>query len=263
MSADGSAMDPLEWAKFVIRNRDEKNYVDAYTVFIREARDGSAEAEYSIGLMYARGQGIEKDYPAALSWFQKSYDHGCANAAYFMGKMHLLGMGTAKDPLKAKSYFEAVADQDARAMYELAIMHFTGADLPRDLTESARWMRSAAEAGNAEAQFVLGQYYKAGAGVGKDIPEAVRWLTSAALNRHKGAQILLGNMYRTGDGVGVDIAESDRWYDMADGKSNVKGRDGARVRAGPARPDPPGPSGATRRRAIRPCIRPSRISRRV
>ncbi|MDO5861287.1 MAG: tetratricopeptide repeat protein [Thermoplasmata archaeon] len=243
-------MDPMEWAKFVIRNRDDRNYVDAYSVFIREARNNNAEAEYCIGLMYARGQGIEKDYPAAISWFQKSYDRGLQSPAYFLGKMHLLGMGTAKNPTKARMYFEAVAAHDARASYELGIMHFTGKDVPRDLVESAKWMRKSAEAGNAEAQFVLGQFYKAGAGVHKDVPEAVKWLTSAAINRHKGAQILLGNMYRTGDEVGVDMAESDRWYDMADGKSNVEAVK-KRVRSERAPlADPPDPAGTTRRRAM-------------
>lgn len=215
-------MDPMEWAKFVIRNRDDRNYVDAYSVFIRESRGENAEAEYCLGLMYARGQGIEKDYPAALSWFQRAYDHGYSNAGYFLGKMHLLGLGTERNAEKAAKFFESVAKSDARAMYELGIMNFSDRDMPRDLHKSAEWMLRAANAGNAEAQFVLGQYYKAGAGFPKDIDKAVRWLTSAALNRHKGAQILLGNMYRTGDGVEVDIEESDRWYDMADGKSNVQ-----------------------------------------
>lgn len=218
MSTIDRQMEPLEWAKFVIRNRDERNYVDAYSVFIREARTENPDAEYCLGLMYARGQGIDKDYQAALSWFQKAYDHGCSSSGYYLGKMYLSGIGAEKDPAKAQKFLEAIADRDARAMYELGLLHFTGKDMPRDLKKSAEWMQKGADAGNAEAQFVLGQFYKTGAGVGKDLEEAVRWLTSAALNRHKGAQILLGNMYRTGDGVDVDIGESDRWYDMADGK---------------------------------------------
>lgn len=211
--------DPFEWAKFVIRNRDERGYVEAYSVFIREARTGNPEAHYCLGLMFARGQGIDKDYPAALSWFTKAYDLGFLNSGYFLGKMHLLGLGTPKDVSKAERYFESVADRDARATYELGLLNFTGKDRRRDLSESARWMMRSADAGNPEAQFVLGQYYKAGAGVPKDTVKAVEWLSKAATNQHKGAQILLGNMYRIGDGVDVDIQESDRWYDMADGRT--------------------------------------------
>lgn len=221
MAAKDRGMDPLEWAKFVIRNRDERNYVEAYSIFIRESRAESPEAEYCLGLMYARGQGITKDHSAALNWFLKAYDHGYTRAGYFIGRMYLSGLGTEKDVAKAVRYLESVAWDDARAMYELGLINFKDQDMPRNLPKSAEWMLRAANAGNSEAQFVLGQFYKAGAGVPKDMDKAVRWLTSAALNRHKGAQILLGNMYRTGDGVEVNVDESDRWYDMADGISNV------------------------------------------
>ena len=222
MAGVDKGMDPMEWAKFVIRNRDERNYVEAYSIFIRESKTDNPEAEYCLGLMYARGQGIGKDHAAALSWFLKAYDHGYTRSGYFIGRMYLSGLGTEKDVSKAIRYLESVAHDDARAMYELGLINFEDRDIPRDLRKSAEWMLRAANAGNAEAQFVLGQFYKAGAGFQKDIDKAVHWLTSAALNRHKGAQILLGNMYRTGDGVNVDLDESDRWYDMADGISNVQ-----------------------------------------
>lgn len=224
MSGSGRRMEPIEWAKYVIRNRDDRNYVEAYSIFVREAKAGNAEAQYCVGLMHARGQGLEKDHAVALGWFEQAHSNGYRGASYFLGKMHLLGMGTEKDPAKARMYFEEVAGEDARASYELGLLHFSGKDAPRNLEESARWMTVSAEAGNAEAQFVLGQFYKAGAGVEKNPELAVKWLSAAALNRHKGAQILLGNMYRTGDCVKVDTEESDRWYDMADGKSNVSAR---------------------------------------
>lgn len=224
MSMDAAGMGPFEKAKFSIRNRDEREYMDAYNTFLQESRSGSHEAEYCLGLMYARGQGIAKDYTAALNWFVRAYDGGFLNAGYFLGKMNLLGLGTEKNADAARRLFESVADEDCRAMYELGLMHFTGEELPRDLDSAFAWMERAAEAGHPEAQFVLGQFFKAGAGTEKDAKLAVRWLTSAALNRHKGAQIMLGNMYRTGDDVQVDIAESDRWYDMADGKTNPPSR---------------------------------------
>ena len=111
MSAKNKGDDPFEWAKFVIRNRDDRGYVEAYSVFIRETRTGNPEAHYCLGLMFARGQGIDKDYPAALSWFTKAYDMGFMNAGYFLGKMHLMGLGTPKDVSKAEMFFESVADR--------------------------------------------------------------------------------------------------------------------------------------------------------
>ena len=54
-------MDRLEWAKFVIRSGDEIDYPDAFEVLERSAGNGNPEAQYYLGLMYARGQGTKKD----------------------------------------------------------------------------------------------------------------------------------------------------------------------------------------------------------
>ena len=45
MAGVDRSMDPMEWAKFVIRNRDERNYVEAYSIFIRESKTDNPEAE--------------------------------------------------------------------------------------------------------------------------------------------------------------------------------------------------------------------------
>ena len=207
MNPDSENMEPMEWAKFVLRNRNEKGYARAYNIFMTNAREG---------------QGVPKDYDAALSWFQKAHDKGHRGATYFLGKMYATGVGVQRDSRTAERMFLKCADDDVRAQYEIGLIYFRDDDIPRDLEKSAKWMLRAANNGHAEAQFMIGQFYKAGAGVPKDIGKAIEWLTSAALNRHKGAQILLGNMYRIGDGVEPDREESDRWYDMADGKVNLK-----------------------------------------
>ena len=105
MNADAGNMEPMEWAKFVLRNRNEKGYSRAYNIFMTSARDGNAEAEYNLGLMYARGQGVPKDYKAALSWFQKAHDHGNRAATYFLGKMYVTGVGVEKDSRQAVKLF--------------------------------------------------------------------------------------------------------------------------------------------------------------
>ena len=191
MNADSEKMEPMEWAKFVLRNRNEKGYARAYNIFVTRAREGEP-----------------KDYDAALSWFQKAHDGGNRGATYFLGKMYATGVGVQKDSRAAERMFLKCADEDVRAQYEIGLLYFRDEDIPRDLERSAKWMLRAANNGHAEAQFMVGQFYKAGAGVPKDMGKAVEWLTSAALNRHKGAQILLGNMYRVGDGVEADSGYS-------------------------------------------------------
>ena len=221
MTEKPETMEPVEWARFVLRNRTADKYSDAFSILARFAREGDPDAMCSLGLMYARGQGVSKDYDAAASWFVRAHEQHHTGATYFLGKMHATGVGLSKDSNKAKSYFEECSGVDVRAQYELGILYFNDDQIRHDYVKSAEWMEKAAKNGHAEAQFMLGQFYKNGVGVDKDADEAVRWLTAAALNRHTGAQILLGNMYRLGDGVIADRNESDKWYDMADGKTNV------------------------------------------
>ena len=220
MCTEPNNEEPLEWAKFVLRNRREGEYTSAYNILIRLAKDNVADAQYYVGLMYARGQGVPKDYDAAASWFVRAHEQKHKGASFFLGKMHATGVGLSKDSNKALSYFEECADVDARAQYEIGLLYFDDDQIRHDYAKSAEFLGMAASNGHPEAQFMLGQFYKNGVGVEKNIDECVRWLSAAAYNRHKGAQILLGNMYRMGDGVPVDRVESDAWYDMADGKSN-------------------------------------------
>ena len=202
MNADSEKMEPMEWAKFVLRNRNEKGYARAYNIFVTRAREGDADAEYNLGMMYARGQGVPKDYDAALSWFQKAHDGGNRGATYFLGKMYATGVGVQKDSRAAERMFLKCADEDVRAQYEIGLLYFRDEDIPRDLERSAKWMLRAANNGHAEAQFMVGQFYKAGAGVPKDMGKAVEWLTSAALNRHPG-QHVQGRRRRRGRQGGI------------------------------------------------------------
>jgi TPR repeat protein len=40
------------------------------------ASNGDVNAEFSLGISYSRGQGINKDFVEGLKWFQKAADGG-------------------------------------------------------------------------------------------------------------------------------------------------------------------------------------------
>jgi TPR repeat protein len=69
------------------------------------------------------------------------------------------------------------------AQYYLGIMYLDGQGVAPDAKEAARWLRSAAEQGVAQAQYRLGRLYAEGRGVGKDLEEAYAWFGVAA---HRG-----------------------------------------------------------------------------
>ena len=63
--------------------------------------------------------------------------------------------------------------------------------------------RTAAEAGDAEAQFFVGVLYAEGEGVPRNYMAAVAWYRRAAEQGHATAQGMLGAMYARGRGVAL------------------------------------------------------------
>ena len=76
-------------------------------------------------------------------------------------------------------------------------------------------LRTAAEAGHAEAQSVLGWLLLRGDGVPADPATGLSWMRAAADLGHAGAQTNLGYAYETGLGVAADPAEAARLYRLA------------------------------------------------
>ena len=59
-------------------------------------------------------------------------------------------------------------------------MYAGGRGVPQDDTEAVKWLRKAAEQGDADAQFGLGLMYAGGRGVPKDDVQAYAWYNIAS-----------------------------------------------------------------------------------
>lgn len=67
----------MEEALYAARNR---NYDEAFKLFMAEAEQGNAEAQYRVASMYNAGNGTKKNKELALTWFQMSAELGHAKA---------------------------------------------------------------------------------------------------------------------------------------------------------------------------------------
>jgi localization factor PodJL len=83
-------------------------------------------------------------------------------------------------------------------------------------------LRSAAVAGNPQAQFEIASRYTEGRGVRSDLTEAVRWYTLAADQGFGPAQYRLGSFYEKGQGVTTSIETAKRWYERAAQTGNAR-----------------------------------------
>ena len=111
-----------------MKHYKEKDYNDAFTFFEKAATSkdeykGHAPAQFHLGDMYRRGQGVDRDYAKAVEWYQKAADQKYAPAQYNLGIMYGYGHGVGQDYTEAARLYKLAADQGyAEAQVRLATL---------------------------------------------------------------------------------------------------------------------------------------------
>ena len=77
-----------------------------YATALREwtplAKEGNADAQFNLGLMYDEGQGVPEDNMKAVHWYRFAAWQGHACAQGNLGAMYALGAGVKKDLVRAR-----------------------------------------------------------------------------------------------------------------------------------------------------------------
>ena len=60
------------------------------------AHGGEARAQYDLGLMYDKGQGVPQSDAEAMRWYERAAEQGEPRAQYNLGLMHLNGQGVPR-----------------------------------------------------------------------------------------------------------------------------------------------------------------------
>lgn len=140
------------------------DYKTAFQSWLPLAQEGDADAEFGIGMLYERGEGVPPDLAEAARWY-----------------------------LKAAQQDHALAQTSLASMYE------RGRGVAQSFREAAKWYRRAAELGNAQAQFNLGSAYEYGLGVPTDFGQAMAWYEAAARQGYSRAMAKLAELREQGD----------------------------------------------------------------
>ncbi len=98
----------------------------------------------------------------------------------------------------------------------------TPANLALPAAIGSEQLRSAAEAGNADAQYEVGVRFAEGRGVPRDLPKAALWLERAARQGLPPAQYRYGRLAEKGEGMSKDVAIARRYYEQAAAAGNVQ-----------------------------------------
>ncbi len=123
---------------------------------------------------YQRG-----DYATALRLWHLLAEQGDADAQFHLGVMYQRGQGVLRNDAEAIKWYRKAAEQDdAVAQFNLGFMYAKG--VSPNYAEAALWYRLAADHGLGGAQFNLGMTYAEGQGVSQDYVQAHMWLDLAA-----------------------------------------------------------------------------------
>ena len=205
-----------------------------YAVALREFRplatEGDAKAQFYLGYMYGKGQGVAQDYGEAAKWYRKAAEQGFAKAQLFLGFMYAEGQGVPQDYVPAHMWFNLAALQgyvDATKYRGWVANKMT----PEQIAEAQKLAREWPNKSSSET------IENAAAGAPRDtdaVTEAVpdfeageaayrRGDYAAALSElrphaeqgHATAQLVLGVMYANGEGVEHDYVQAHMWLSLA------------------------------------------------
>ena len=180
----------------------------------KSAKQGNADAQNQLGMMYWKGEGVAKDDVQAVAWFTKAAEQGNVDAQNQLGMMYWKGLGVAKDNAQAVAWYTKAADQinaDAQHQNQLGVMYWN----EKDDAHAVAWFTKAAKQGFAPAQTNLGNMYQEGKGVTQDDAQAVEWFRKAAEQGYARAQFLLGAMYMNGRSVAQSDTQAAAWFTKA------------------------------------------------
>jgi TPR repeat protein len=128
-----------------------------------QADQGNIDAQFNLGFMYEKGQGVAQSDQDAAKYYKLTADQGHAIAQFNLGDMYENGRGVTQSDQDAAKYYKLAADQDhAIAQFNLGFMYEQGRGIPQNDLNACKYYKLAADQGHAVAQCILGFMYEHG-----------------------------------------------------------------------------------------------------
>ena len=166
------------------------------------AEKGNRLAMYSMGEMYAEGNGVTKDGQEAVKWYRMAAEKGYDNAMYRMGEKYAEGNGVAKDYQEAVKWYRMAAEKGNKwGMFYMGKMYAKGNGVTKDYQEAVKWYRMALEVDKDEytAMYMIGELYYLRGLTKRGLPDDKKELEGEVVDFDKG------------DGLN-SFAEAQKWF---------------------------------------------------
>jgi len=216
--------------RYIDGNAVPKDWKSALCWYRAAAGNGSAYAQYWIGIFYQNGYVVKESAAQAAYWFNRAGTHSNSAAAEAQvadryaddaAGIHDMGQAlfwyeraAAKHNLTAELalgnfyanshepadiqralswYGKAAGQHSVVAVYNIGQIYYLGQAIPRDYTQAHKWFLQAAEAGYAPAQYNLADMYYRGLGVKQDWVKAFAWLVTSNAAENNPAALRMHN----------------------------------------------------------------------
>jgi TPR repeat protein len=140
-----------------------------------------AEAAARLGMLYVGKRATMEDRQKARALFEQAALAGNALGQMNLALLLLDEKESPGDGARIRELFEAAAATEARAAFELGMMHYEGNRTARNPARAAELFKRAALGGQAKACLNLGVMAVNGEEGPADLTEAVKWWRLAAL----------------------------------------------------------------------------------
>ncbi|GEM_PF-7066957 len=208
-------------------------YTEAATLFAKSANAGNHHAQYSLGIMFRRGQGVEKDLAKSAYLLTESANKGLVGAIFEVALGKINGQnGFPKDRTEGIRLMRLAAEaKNISAMKAMWEIHSQNQFPEYDLLQAQKWLTLAAESDDIESMVLLADSLVKGKLGSIDNHNAAQWFLKAAKRGDTEAQYALGFLYNEGnfgkrydinEGFVADHVSAFKWFKEAANRDHPK-----------------------------------------
>lgn len=196
----------------VKRNRDQ-----AMFWYEQAANGGDPTGMFKYAVLLMERSASKEDRRKADELMKKSAELGNPSAQFNYAQVLVADSPGEKGLREALPYYEKSAEQGiADAQYALSQIYASLADLPEEKKKRAReWLLRSARAGYDTAQLDLGMWLVNGTAGERDYDAGFKWMKRAADGGNAAAQSKLAQLYIHAIGTKADPVEAAKWFVLA------------------------------------------------
>lgn len=203
-------------------DKERSDFTDnAIENLYQQAQNNNSYAQYTLGKMYLRGEGVEQDAEYGVRWLLKAIKQNNMYAQCLLGKAILKGKYLPMDnnlhldiDTAVKLLLKSSDQGNEFASYTLGKAFIEGNVLPQDISAGLELLLKASEKNCVPAWYFLGKMFYNGIGVEKDIDAAIYYFEKTVNDNNSYAVYNLGKIYSSEDDY-IDMNKAIDYFKIA------------------------------------------------